>query len=224
MKRYLIPFFLIPLMPPHAVLAQDLTRSSKYSDELKNGASITLYAMRDCASCYYYLPTNLGITRNSDGTPEVSLVTWKNDENSKVVGGILHFLVSWGIGQEDERYISSRLRSKVDTSAVVMGPVSVQATLDYPKFRDDCDLTELLLAHVTAVPPAPTTPGAKMAFSFRFDEDAIARLMKYVDTPSKAVTKLVLVYTYMLVQENGLTIQNDVQLELRMADIFKLIK
>jgi hypothetical protein len=28
----------------------------------------------------------------------------------------------------------------------------------------------------------------------------------------------------MLVQENGLTIQNDVQLELRMADIFKLIK
>jgi hypothetical protein len=63
-----------------------------------------------------------------------------------------------------------------------------------------------------------------MAFSFRFGEDAIERLMKYVDTPTKAVTNLVLVYTYMLVEDNGLTTQHEVQLELRLADILKLIK
>jgi hypothetical protein len=220
MKHLLI----ILLLMPAALLAQDMTRSSRYTDVLKSGSRVTLYAMRDCASCYYYLPTNFAIARKSDGTPEISLITWKNDENSKVIGGILHFLVSWGIGQEDEACISSRLRSKVDSSAVVMGPALVHATLDSPKFSKDDDLANLLISHLTAVPTVPTTPGAKMAFSFRFGEDAIERLMKYVDTPTKAVTNLVLVYTYMLVEDNGLTTQHEVQLELRLADILKLIK
>ena len=219
MKYTLILYLLFPAL----ISAQNLAMKSRYSDMLKCGNTITMYATTDCSSCYYYLPTKLTISRKADGTPEISLVTWKNDDNSKVIGGILHFLVSWGIGQEDEDYIGSRLRSKVDSAAVVLGPASVQPTSDSPRFGDD-DLATLLTSHLTSLPPAPTTPGAKMAFSFRFDEEGIEKLMKYVDSPSRAGTKLMVAYTYMLVKENGMTATGDVLLELPLSDLFKLIR
>lgn len=219
MRCWIVIFFLIPSLAG----AQDLTAGSEVTDRLKNGASIRLYSTRDCASCYYYLPTNLAISRKTDGIPEISLMTWKDNEDTKLIGGILHFLVSWGIGPEDDKYICSRLRSKVDSMAVIVGPASVQSTPEGPQFVGDDDLAGLLIAHLTTTPQAPVLPGSKMAFSFRFDENGIDRLMKYVDNPSKAVTKLALVYTYTLVQSNGMVQSEQVRIELPMADIFKHI-
>lgn len=213
----------ILLLIPVSLLSQALIEDSRYTGNLKNGEKITFYAARECGNCFYYLPLNLRIAQNQNSTPEISLVTWKNDENSKVIGGILHFLVHWGVSFQEEQDFNLRLKMDMDSTAVIMGPALIQPGAAGLHFRGSDDLAVLLTSHLTAVPPVPTTPGSKMAFSFRFGEAEIGTLMNYVDNPSKTVTKLVVPYTYAIWDKNGLS-TSSIQLELCMQDVLKLIR
>jgi hypothetical protein len=166
---------------------------------------------------------NLAIARKKDGSPEISLMTWKNDENSKVIGGILHFLVYWSMSAEDEGDITLRLRTQVDSNSVVMGSATVKPG-NGPYFQGSDDLASLLTSHANSMPFVPVTPGSKIAFSFRFGEDTIGSLMQYVENPSKTVTKLIVPYTYTTWNANHGLKEHSFQLELCLSEILKLIR
>lgn len=218
MRILIILIFAIPSLLP----AQILDPGTRQCVKLPSNREAILYATKTCSSCYYYLPVHLKISQTAKNKPEVSLTTWQNDESSKVVGGILHFLVNWGLSEEEEAILTSRLQAGKDSNIVILGPVTVEPGTDSPRFEGD-DLADLLNAHLNQVPSAPTTPGAKMAFSFRFDENAVEQLMPYLNKPGKTVTKLIVTYTYEIGNSFGGITKDEISLQLPMSDILKLI-
>lgn len=213
----------ILLFIPIVTLSQTLTEGSMIKVRPGEGQDIVLYAAEDCAHCYYYLPSDLKVsTKPGNKIPEVSLTTWKKDESSIIAGGIFHFLTSWGLSPEREKSVY-KILSERDSLAVIMGPVLVNdggAVLIEGKDK----LSGVLNAAWQQKPLAPTTPGAKMAFSFRFREGDIADFLHYVHHPEKTNTNLKATYTYAVKTAYGQERINTLTLLLPFKQILSIIK
>ena len=74
-------------------------------------------------SQYYYLPTNLHLSRRADGVPEflfLKFTTEARAENGGINGGLMHFLMEWGLTLDQENELKQKLK-KVDPKAELMG-------------------------------------------------------------------------------------------------------
>jgi hypothetical protein len=214
--------FYILFFLPGVAIPQGLTEGSAIKIPIEGSNEVVLYAAHDCVHCYYYLPTDLKVTTKPGNTiPEISLTTWKNDETSVTSGGILHFLAAWGLSAEREKTVKEIL-TKRDSLAVIIGPVQVNGASAVIDGKDN--LAEILNASLQNRPLAPTTPGSKMAFSFRLTERNIADFLYYTNHPEKTNSKLKTTYTYAVRTADGQERINVVVLSLPFKKILTLIK
>ncbi|MEI7984847.1 MAG: hypothetical protein WCI55_04390 [Armatimonadota bacterium] len=86
---------------------------------------------------YYYLPTNLRLSKDADGVPMFSLVkftTDKSESNGGAQGALLHFLMEYGLTKAQEAEVKS-----------LLNPASTRGAVNYRYIR-------------RGVQPPPTDP------------------------------------------------------------------
>lgn len=172
--------------------AQTLRNSSQLDFILSGNQKVSVLAAEDCSQCYYYLPVNFRLSQNRNNQPEVSFTSWKNDENSEIIGGIFHFLTVWGLTAKQETELQHRLNERLDSTVHLMGPVSLELDPDhlYLEFEGKSEVEDLLSEALTSQARVASTPGSKMALSFRFNESNVNEILKWKDNPKKIKTDL----------------------------------
>jgi hypothetical protein len=112
-------------------------------------------------------------------------MAWKNEGSTKIDGGILHWLLTWGLSKNEEKYVRSFLISQVDSSAVLMGVVTADVPLKYQFQGKNSELIALLQRSISSGGNIPTESGGKSATSFRFSADDASIIEQYILHPEK---------------------------------------
>ncbi len=104
----------------------------------------------------------------------------------------MHFLTVWGLTQKQEKELQRKLNSRVDSSVVLMGAVSVEMDLgnDEVMITGKHDLVEHLNLALTSSAKVASNPGSKMGMSFRFDETNVETIIEAVEKPKRLSTEL----------------------------------
>ncbi len=224
MKRLLA---ILLLLLPQLLSAQRLLETPHTGIQLSESVEATLLAAGDCRQCFYYLPVNLRLSMARDSTPEVSFISWKNDENTEVIGGILHFLMTWGLDGTEEEKLQRHITSKIDSTGVLMGAVSVQPREDNATIAitGKHRLTETLNRSVTSKASISTTPASKMALSFRFNGEGARQLLEAIREPDKIDTAFAIELVYAFIPESGIgSAEKSVVLQLPLKKIMTVLK
>lgn len=170
MKNLLFIILTLTALPG---LTQVVNSAAVYQIQLKDSAKVTLMAGfdPDAANVYYYLPTGFRLARNSNGAPQFSFLTYSETDDGPITGAILHFLTEWGLTPDQETEAAQWLITNVDSLAVLAGAISLETPADLSGFRikGKGPVTALLQNKWTAPPVVPVIPGAKLAFSYRFN-------------------------------------------------------
>lgn len=90
---------------------------------LSDGTKVNL--LRSTASLgsapkYYYLPTNLRLSKNADGVPMFMLLkftTDKSEDKGGTQGALLHFLMEYGLTKEQENEVRALLKQRAQGQA-----------------------------------------------------------------------------------------------------------
>lgn len=129
----------------------------------------------DKSNRYYYLPSNLRISRSSSG-PEFSFMSFNAiDDNKPPSEGILHLLLTWGLDPDQRKEASRLLQQQVDTHAFLAGCIPVvHDEISHLQIIGDNDLGRAMRQSLTSSAPVPLTPGNKMALSFKFSNEGFS--------------------------------------------------
>jgi len=102
-------------MAPSSLEAQvALDEESRVDLVLDDGTTVTLLGGakgigdRSSRLDYYYLPTGLRLSRTPDGKPQFLLMNYRTEEGD-VSGGVLHFLMEWGLTQDQLKEAQDQL-------------------------------------------------------------------------------------------------------------------
>lgn len=213
-----IMIFILPLL----VNAQSLTENGKLNFEINERSTVMLFPQNDCEACYYYLPTELVLSQKN-GKPEVSLLTWDATDGQEA-GAILHFLLKFELTNTQQKTLKEKIRLKTESEAVIMGPVNLDHKDQKLFFDGDADFSEFLNDNLTNLPLAPTTPGAKMAFSFRFRGNEVDELQSFISDQAKNNVFVTVKYVYEMsgIGFHGKKMEHELKFSLR--NIYDLIK
>ena len=193
---------------------------------MSDGNKITVLSTRDCPQCYYYLPFNFRLSFKNE-KPEVSFISWKNDENSEIIGGIMHLITVWGINPKQEAELERKMLSRMDSTVVLMGAAGIStANNDFDvSICGGGKLTEILKKAQAGQSKAAVTPGSKMAMSFRFDESNVNDIVEAINKPNKLTVDLKVYLSYKaLSKKYGQNIEESIVLTLPLKNIFKIMK
>lgn len=228
-KTGLALFLVLLFLLSNRLEGQYLLEASAQELILPDRLKVTVLASRDCSECYYYLPAQFRYSFKQDSVPEISFVSWKNDENTETIGAILHFLTLWGLTASQEEDLQNTLIAEVDSSAVLMGGALVESPFPEAKIalagKESDEYKEIFESALTSQSMVATTPGGKMAMSFRFGEDAIAQVMKLLSKPEKIKTELSVSLKYkVLTADYGIPDYRELVLTLPLSELFKIIR
>ena len=164
--------------PAGAVVLDD---ERKIDIVLKDNTTVTLYPQAGPApgtrtENYYYLPANLHLSQRPDGTPEflfLKFTTEKRAEQGGVNGGLMHFLMQWGLTPDQEKELKEKIKEE-HPKGIVMGAVPLEAEgSDGGSFQiisatlsDDKMAGKLLTSG-----KAPLIPGGKCAAASRLSAE-----------------------------------------------------
>lgn len=148
--------------------AQLVDYAQKLVCPLSDGEDVVLFPATETPHAYYCLPSHLRLSVNEDQQPEFLLMLWGAEEGKGVDNGIMHWLLTWGLTQDQEKQVHTFLVGNVDSSAVLLGAVSVFAPEKYLLKGKNADMIRLLQTSVTSGGGIPTVPGGKSATSFKF--------------------------------------------------------
>ena len=156
---------------------------------LLDGQEVSLFA-RDLPdspeTAWHYAPFGLRLATNRSGHPEFSFLAYRQDSTSAILGGILHFLLTWGPTPDQAAELRDLLWMRTDTSQYVAGSLPLQRDTTVEGLEigpPDHPLAQLLVRGLNAVPPPPLMPGGKMAASFSFTAEDARRLAEVLNTP-----------------------------------------
>lgn len=208
------------LFLPLPLVGQLLEESSRVVIPFK-GTTVVVYAMADCAHCYYYLPPALHISQRHDThVLEASFISWEQEGGSPA-GGILHILTDWGLPAQGEDSVQAKLRARYDSLAVLSGPAVVRAADEGVRIVGKDNLTTLLARSVQRAQIPPSAPGARMAQSFRFDADGVQEFKRCMRDPDGVTATLAVTYYYRLRSTRGAVLDRPVTLQLPFKTILK---
>src|SRR5437867_3235276 len=184
-----------------SVRAEVLDDENRRTITLGDGTSVTLIgeAGSDPAvksKRFYYLPVNLRLAKRADGTPEFLFLKYTSEATTGASGGLIHFLVEWGLTPAQETELTTKLRAQI-TDAVVAGPVQLQSAGDTGTFRivsgtlDD----KTLAASVVTSGSAPLVAGGRAAAAARLTADG-AQLLAATFEKARSITDLSLALNY----------------------------
>lgn len=173
--KILIVFNLFMLaMTAHAEI---LNSEAKISVKLDDGTDVILYGAVSsnprAKVKYYYLPPRLTISKSDDDRPEflfMKFITDESEDQGGVSGGILHFLVKWGLTTEQE----SELRDLIEDE--FNGKLAGAATM-YPSNADGPSFYVVsgtlsdgeMGSSIVSSGQAALVPGGKAAAAARLD-------------------------------------------------------
>ena len=172
-------FVLITLLIlPFISFAQILDAKEKVTIALDTKERIVLYKKADAfdeqTMNYYYLPCLLKLSTSVAGTSEYSFVQYK--ERNKIQGGLLHFLVKWGLSSKQLSLADSLLKVEKGEEAKLMGAVTLEPIEgeEHMSIQGEKGLAALLLRSKPQLGKVPLYPHAKSAVAFHLSaEDAI---------------------------------------------------
>jgi hypothetical protein len=183
-------------VPARAVILDD---ENKIDVVLKDNTHVTLYGQATSSpgvktANYYYMPVNLHLSQRPDGTPEflfLKFTTEKRADQGGVNGGLMHFLMEWGLTPDQEKELGEAIKEK-NPKAVLMGAVPLEAeTGDGGSFQiisgtlsDDKMATKLVSSG-----KAPLVPGGKCAAASRLTAEG-AQLLAASFEKARSITDL----------------------------------
>ncbi|MCD6389100.1 MAG: hypothetical protein J7L69_06790, partial [Desulfobulbaceae bacterium] len=141
---------------------------------------------------YYYLPTNPHVARDPDGTPKFSMlrfVTDKTKEAGGVEGGILHFLVEYGLSPQQEKEAAKLLAKKVK-GAKLKGAVQLESGGEGNSFHVvSATLTdEGFTSTLVTSGKAPVMEGQRVAVAARLSGYGATLLAKSMEQPTTDIS------------------------------------
>jgi hypothetical protein len=156
--------FIAILLLPALAGAQALDKENAQTMTLKGGVRVKLYASMEDRSRYYYVPLTLQLAQGKGKSPEISLMLYRNKE-SKVSGGILHALLTWGLTPLQEGEIRTMLQRK-DSLAEFGGAAEIALKTGELECNDTDVFANALLAVSQMPVKLPREPIHKTAASF----------------------------------------------------------
>lgn len=165
--------------------AQMVDYTRKVVCPLPDGEEVILFPATETANAWYCLPSHLRLSVNEDKQPEFMLMLWGSESGAGVDNGIMHWLLTWGLTRDQEKQVNDYLVGKVDSSAVLLGAVSVSAPEKYEIKGKNTDMIRLLQISVTSGAGIPTVPGGKSATSFKFSAKDAATMYDFALKPEK---------------------------------------
>lgn len=173
-----------------SISGQVLDSENKVGITLSDGVQVIAYGRANTASSssynqfsneYYYLPTNLRLSKKEDGvTPEFIFVKYTTDESASLggtQGALMHFLMEWGLTPAQEKELQTKIGQKLgDLKRVnprysevkapkVMGPVTLNSDIQGETFRiiSGTLTNDEFTPNMVTSGKAAVMPGSKMA-------------------------------------------------------------
>ncbi|TXF90276.1 hypothetical protein FUA23_07085 [Neolewinella aurantiaca] len=179
---------------------QRLLADTRLQITLDDGTDVVLFRA-DQTSNWYYLPPSetIRIAERENGDKEFLFIKFTTDdkvENGGAQGGLLHFLVVWGLEPDQTNELASKLKEVRSSRAKVAGPVEMQPregtsfALTSATLLDK-DLTRTLV--ISGV--APVMEGGRAAIAARLDKNG-AQLLEAAMKKNRGATDFSVEFYY----------------------------
>ena len=168
------------------VLAAGLFLAAEVAlDEVVQAGRFVLYRDHADAHKYYYVPDAPRLATKRDGTPEFTFIKYaKTDGETK--GGIVHFLVTWGMTEGELSSAESALRLK-DPEAKIAGPVPFKEGT-FKVVSATAGEGGLFSRRIVGEGKAPIMPGQKAAVSIALTEEGASLLWESFKNPTSDIS------------------------------------
>lgn len=145
---------------------------------------------------FYYLPMEPRLARKADGSLDFTFIKYHKaggeaDDNSS--GGIVHFLVQWGLDHKQLSRAQAALRSKYPKGRL-MGPVPFKEGT-FSVISASAGKDGLFTRRIVGEGKAPLVPGAKAAVSIALEPSGATLLERSFQSPTSDVS-VVFMLTY----------------------------
>ena len=192
-------FATILAAPAAAVVLDDTNR---ITIQLDDGTQVILFGEAIALSTersnrYYYLPVNLRLAKRPDGTPEFLFLKFTTDKAAAqggVSGGLMHFLMEWGLTPPQEQELRAKLKSR---NAELVGAAPLEEAGEGGSFQivsatmSDKGMTTALVTSGKA----PLLPGGKAAAASRLTADG-AQLLAATFEKTRSISDLSIALNY----------------------------
>ena len=194
-------------------IGQVLDSENKVGITLSDGTQVVAYGRANTASSssydkfsneYYYLPTNLRLSKKDDGTPEFIFVKYTTEETAAaggVQGALMHFLMEWGLTPAQEKELQDKITEKLGDlkgvnpkysevkSPKVVGPATLKSDVEGETFRivSGTLTNEKFTPNMVTSGKAPLLPGAKMAVAAILEKNG-AQLLAATFEKARSIT------------------------------------
>jgi hypothetical protein len=196
--------------------AQILDYQNKVEIVLNDGTHVILYGKAKSLNNtptgeYYYLPVGLRLSRRADGTPEFLFLKYTTEQRAEAggnQGGLIHFLMEWGLTPAQLTEAQAKLvttvsqlskatnsRFKAITNPKIMGPVDVY-TEDQSFRIISASLSDPDAATLVTSGSAPILPGSKAAVAGKLNP-ITTQLLAATFEKNRSITDISLELNYM---------------------------
>lgn len=202
---------------PSRVLCQVLDSENKVSIALSDGTQVLLYGRANTVSSgasygtfsneFYYLPTNLRLSKKKDGkTPEflfMKYTTEAREDAGGAQGALMHFLMEWGLTPDQTTEAEGKLKTKLRDLANNPGPNNRYKNIKNPKIVGPADLksdvpesfriisgtltNKQFTPNLITTGRAPLLPGSKLAVAAILDKNG-AQLLAATFEKTRSIT------------------------------------
>jgi len=195
---------LLVLLLPISTFAQSLDSENRVDIKLDDGTSIILYGQSSSVigrktNRYYYLPTGLKIGARPDGTPEflfMKFTTEEREDQGGINGGIIHFLMEWGLTPSQKTELEEKLAAKVKGAKVMGGvPMQLDEKVESFKILSATLSDEERSSKVVTSGKAPLIESGKVAAAAQLDKYG-AQLLASTFERAQSITDLSVVLDY----------------------------
>ena len=193
--------------------SQILDSENKVGITLSDGVQVIAYGRANTASSssygkfsneYYYLPTNLRLSKKEDQTPEFIFVKYTTEENAAaggVQGALMHFLMEWGLTPAQEAELQKKIAQKLGDlkntnpkysevqNPKVLGPATLKSDVEGETFRivSGTLTNQKFTPNMVTSGKAPLLPGAKMAVAAILEKNG-AQLLAATFEKARSIT------------------------------------
>ena len=196
--------------------AQILDYQNKVEIVLNDGTHVILYGKarplnNTPTGEYYYLPVGLRLSRRADGTPEFLFLKYTTEQRAEAggeQGGLIHFLMEWGLTPDQLKEAQEKLvttvsqlskvtnsRLRTVTNPKIMGPVDVY-TEDQSFRIISASLSDPDAATLVTSGSAPILPGSKAAVAGKLNP-VTTQLLAATFEKNRSITDISLELNYM---------------------------
>jgi hypothetical protein len=147
---------------------------------------------------FYYLPVNLRLGKRPDGTPEflfLKYTTEKSVAQGGLAGGLMHFLMEWGLTSRQEQELREKLKAQYG-NAQLMGTVPLEEVGEGSFQITSATVSDKGLTPVVVTSgKAPLLPGDKAAAAARLTPEG-AQLLAATFEKARSITDLSITLNY----------------------------